>query len=64
MQDISTLLIQDVHEFDQKHFFFQKGKAPIDVGHIRALLDNPFVVMTYKEALDVLEKNSEKVSGL
>jgi hypothetical protein len=41
--------------------FFQKGQHKADLSHLTNLIDNPFVVMTYKEALDVLEQNAHKV---
>jgi hypothetical protein len=41
--------------------FFQKGQSKADLSHLTKLIDNPFVVMTYKEALDVLEQNAHKV---
>jgi hypothetical protein len=41
--------------------FFQKGQSKADLSHLTNLIDNPFVVMTYKEALDVLEQNAHKV---
>ena len=45
------------HFFD----FFQKGHSKADLSHLTKLIDNPFVVMTYNEAMDVLEQNAHKV---
>ena len=42
-------------------FHFQPGQPKVDVCHLTALIDNPFVILTYKEAMDVLEKNSGRV---
>ncbi len=44
--------------------FLQKGQPAVDLSHITKLIDNRFIVMTYQEAMDVLEKNSDKVFKL
>jgi asparaginyl-tRNA synthetase len=38
----------------------KKGQPKLDLSYLTKLVDTPFIVMTYKEALDVLELNAHK----